>query len=148
MEKWQESSMSSRATYSVMIGFGFGIAILVGLWLAIQVSAGQSLSNLLGITLIGFIPSALLTGYGAYRYIQSNEEPDVYPDVDVRHQRELVDLIHERGAISIKDASEILDISEQDVKDSIRQLLELGIFTGDIDWATDILYSKKTQKLS
>lgn len=131
-----------------MIGFGFGIAVLVGLWVAIQVSAGQPLSSLLGIVLLGFIPSALLSGYGAYQYSQVDVEPDVIPDVDVRHQRELVDLIHERGMISIADASHQLGISEHHVRDAIRQLLELEIFTGDVDWNEDVLYSQKTQKLN
>lgn len=140
--------MVNRTKYAVMIGFGFGIAVLVGLWVAIQVSADQSLSSLLGVALLGFIPSALLAGYGAYQYMQIGEEPDVIPDVDVRHQRELVDLIHERGMISIADASQQLGIREHDVRDAIRQLLELGIFTGDVDWNEDILYSQKTHKLN
>ena len=140
--------MGSRTKYVVLIGFGFGIAVLVGLWLAIQVSAGQTLSDLLGIALIGFVPSAILAGFGSYQYIQADEEPDIIPDIDVRQQRELVDLIHERGSISIQEASRLLNISETDVKDAIRQLLELGIFTGDIDWETDVLYSQKVKKLN
>jgi hypothetical protein len=140
--------MVNRTKYVVMIGFGFGISVLVGLWVAIQVSVGQSLSGLLGIALLGFIPSALLSGYGAYQVIQIGEEPDVIPDVDIRQQRELVDLIHERGKISIADASQELAISEHHVRDAIRQLLELGIFTGDVDWNEDVLDSQKMQKLN
>lgn len=140
--------MKSRTKYVVLIGLGFGIAVLVGLWLAIQVSIGESLSDLLGLALLGFIPSALLAGFGAYQYIQADEEPDVIPDIDVRQQRELVDLIHEHGMISIQDASQQLQISEHDVKDAVRQLLELGIFTGDIDWEADVLYSQKVKKLN
>lgn len=148
MEKWHNSFMENRAKYVVLIGLGFGVAVLIGLWLAIQASAGVVLSDLLGTALLGFIPSALLAGFGAYRYIQADEEPDIIPDVDVRQQRELVDLIHERGAISVEEASQLLQISEYDVKDGIRQLLELGIFTGDIDWETDMLYSQKVKKLN
>jgi|GEM_PF-1906011 len=140
--------MINRTKYVVMIGFGFGIAMLVGLWVAVQVSANQPLSSLLGIVLVGFIPSALLVGYGAYQYIRVGEEPDVIPDVDVRQQRELVDLIHERGMISIADASQQLGIGEHDVRDAIRQLLELEIFTGDVDWNEDVIYSQKTRKLT
>ena len=148
MEKWHNLFMENRVKYVVLIGVGFGVAVLVGLWLAIQVSTGVAFADLLGTALIGFIPSALLSGFGAYQYIQSDEEPDVIPDVDVRQQRELVDLIHERGTISIEEASQLLQISEDDVKDGIRQLLELGIFTGDIDWETDMLYSQKIKKLN
>ena len=140
--------MVNQTKYTVMIGFGFGIAVLVGLWVAIQVSAEQPLSNLLGIALLGFIPSALLVGYGTYQYIQIGQESDVIPDVDVRQQRELVDLIHERGMISIADASQELGISEHDVRDAIRQLLELQIFMGDVDWKEDVIYSQKTKKLN
>lgn len=131
-----------------MIGIGFVIAIFVGLWLAIQVSTGEQFGNLLGVALVGFVPSAVFAGYGMYQYIQSDEEPDVIPEVDVRHQRELVDLVHERGAITVAQASQLLEISEIDVKESVRQLLELGIFTGDIDWETDTLYSQKVKKLN
>jgi len=131
-----------------MIGLGFGIAVIIGLWLAVQVSAGNNLLDLIGVALLGFIPSAILAGFGAYRYIQADEEPDDIPDVDVWHQRELVDLLHQHRAISISDVATQLDISEQDVKDAVRQLLELGIFTGDIDWDNDMLYSQKTNKLS
>ncbi len=131
-----------------MIGFGFGIAVLVGLWVAFQVSADQSLASLLGVALIGFVPSAFLAGYGAYQYIRVGEEPDIIPDIDVRQQRELVDLIHERGRVSISDASQELGIGEHDVRDAIRQLLELEIFTGDVDWNEDVIYSQKTRKLN
>ena len=140
--------MVDRTKYAVMIGFGFGIAMLVGLWLAIQVSADEPLSSLIGIALLGFLPSAFLAGYGAYQYIRVGEEPDVIPDIDVRQQRELVDLIHERGMISIVDASQELGIGEHDVRDAIRQLLELEIFTGDVDWNEGLIYSQKTRKLS
>ena len=140
--------MVNRTKYAVMIGFGFGIAILVGLWVAIQVSADQPLGNLLGIALVGFMPSALLAGYGAYQYIRVGEEPDIIPDIDIRQQRELVDLIHQRGMISITDASHELGIKEHDVHDAIRQLLELEIFTGDVDWKEGVIYSQKVQKLT
>jgi len=140
--------MINRSPYTIMIGLGFGIAVLVGLWLALQVSAGNNLLDLIGIALLGFIPSALLAGYGAYRYIQASEEPDEIPSVDVWHQRELIDLLHRHRAISISDVAQRLNISEVEVKDAVRQLLELGIFTGDIDWDNDMLYSQKTNKLS
>lgn len=140
--------MESRTKYAVLIGLGFGIAVLAGLWLAIQVSMGQSLSDLLGIALLGFVLSAFLAGLGAYLYIQADEEPDVIPDVDVRQQRELVDLIHEHGMVSVQDAAKLLQISEPDVKDAVRQLLELGIFTGDVDWETNVLYSQNVKKLN
>jgi hypothetical protein len=140
--------MVNRSPYAIMIGIGFGIAVLVGLWLAIQVATGQDLLDQLGIAVVGFIPSTLLVSIGAYRYIQADTEPDVIPDVDVWHQRELVDLLHKNRSISVHDAAQQLGISENDVKESVRQLLELGIFTGDIDWETDTLYSKHTKKLS
>lgn len=140
--------MINRSPYTIMIGLGFGIAVIVGLWLALQVSAGNNLLDLIGIAIIGFLPSAILVTYGAYRYIQSDQEPDDIPDVDVWHQRELVDLLHQHRAISISDVAKQLNISEQEVKGAIRQLLELGIFTGDIDWDNDMLYSQKTNKLS
>ncbi len=140
--------MLNRSPYAIIIGVGFSIAVVVGLWLALQVSAGNNLLDLIGIALLGFVPSALLVGFGAYKYIQADQEPDDIPDVDVWHQRELIDLLHQHSAISISDVAKKLDISEQDVKDAIRQLLELGIFTGDIDWDNDMLYSQKTNKLS
>lgn len=140
--------MVNRTKYAVMIGCGFGIAIVVGLWVAIQVSADQPLASLLGVALIGFVPSALLAGYGAFQYIRLGDEPDIIPDVDVRQQRELVDLIHERGRVTIADAAEHLEIAEHDVRDAIRQLLELEIFTGDVDWKEDVIYSQKTRKLN
>lgn len=140
--------MFNRSPYAIMIGIGFAIAVFVGLWLALQVSSGRNILDQLGIAVIGFVPSTLLVGFGAYRYIQADSEPDVIPDVDVWHQRELIDLLHQHRSISIKDAAVQLSISENDVKESVRQLLELGIFTGDIDWETDTLYSHRTQKLS
>lgn len=131
-----------------MIGTGFAIAVIVGLWLALQVASGQDLLDQLGIAAVGFVPSTLLVSVGAYFYIQADTEPDDIPDVDVWHQRELIDLLHQHRSISIQDAAVQLGISESDVKESVRQLLELGIFTGDIDWESDTLYSQRTQKLS
>ncbi len=140
--------MLNRSRFIILIGVGFAIAVGMGLWLAIQVAIGQSLLDLVGIALIGFVPSAILISYGVHQYIQLDIEPDVIPDVDVWHQRELVDLLHQHHAISIQDVALKLDISENDVKDAVQQLLELGIFTGDIDWENDMLYSHRTQKLS
>ena len=146
MEKWH-FHMENRPKYVVMIGLGFTIAVLIGLWLAFQVAAGYALLEQLSIALIGFVPSALLAGYGTYQYIQAGEEPDEIPLIDVRQQRELVDLIHERGMITITEAAQVLDISERDVKDAIRQLFELEIFTGYVDWDNNVVYSQRTKRL-
>ncbi len=139
--------MSNRVINIGMIGLGFTIAVLVGLWLAIQASGGQAIGDLLPTAISGFIPSAILVGLGAYRYVQDREPPDEIPAVDVYHQRELVDLIHQRGSITVAEAAIALDISEDAVRDSVRQLLELQIFTGYIDWDTDTLYSQHTKQL-
>lgn len=139
--------MSDRVINIGMIGLGFAIAVLVGLWIAIQVTSGESFGDVLGNAITGFIPSALLVGIGAYRYVQDREPPDEIPDVDVYHQRALVDLIHQRGVITVAEAANALEISENDVRDAVRQLLELQIFTGYIDWNTDTLYSQRTKQL-
>lgn len=139
--------MGNRTKYAVIIGLGFAIAVIAGLWVAVQVSAGFAFGSVIGTALIAFVPSAILVGYGAYGYIIADQPPDEIPHVDVRHQRELVDLIHLQGAISITEAAQKLDISENDVRDAVRQLLELQIFTGWVDWNEDMLYSQRTRRL-
>lgn len=137
---------TGRLTGIILIVVGFGIAVIAGLWLALQVSS-QQLSA--GGALIGagiaFVPVALLVGFGIFLFVQGSKQ--VVEESSMQLQRKLLDIIKSRGQISVTDAALEMKISVDTVKDLVHQLVGLQVFSGYINWSDGTLYSSDAGKL-
>jgi hypothetical protein len=62
-------------------------------------------------------------------------------------QRELLGAVEARGQIAISDVAIEMQVSRDDVRKMLYDLVSLGLFSGYINWDEGILYSQQASKL-
>ena len=140
------ATMNSRLIGIILSVVGLGVAVIAGLWLASQVSAGLVSSGgaLVGAG-IAFVPVALLVGFGVYLYQRGGEEVQV--ESTMQKQRQLLDILKSRGMVSVNDMALEMQVSVDSVKDMIHQLVGLQVFSGYVNWNEGKLYSAEASSL-
>ncbi|MEZ4667692.1 MAG: hypothetical protein R3E39_07215 [Anaerolineae bacterium] len=147
IEEFGEALMNTgRLVGIILIVIGFGIAVIAGLWLAFNVSAGEltSAAALLGGG-IAFIPVALLAGFGIYMFVQGGKEAEA--ESEMQQQRQLLDIVKSRGEIKVSDLALEMKVNVDAVKSLVHQLVGLQVFSGYINWDKGILYSSDASNL-
>jgi hypothetical protein len=137
---------TGRLVGIILVVVGFGVAVIAGLWLALQVSSGQMSSG--GAVVgggIAFIPVALLAGFGIYMYVQGGKEAE--EESTMAKQRELLDIVKSRGEVAVSDLAVEMGVKADDVKSMIHQLVGLQVFSGYINWEKGVLYSSDASSL-
>ncbi len=137
---------NSRLVGIILTVVGLGIALIAGIWLATQVSAG-SLSGggaALGAGLV-FIPVALFVGAGLYLFVRGGTEAQ--EESVMQKQRQLLDILKSRGQVSVNDMALEMHVSVDSVKDMVYQLVGLQVFSGYINWENGVLYSSEAKEL-
>lgn len=138
--------MNNSRLIGIILGvLGFGIAVLAGLWIAVQVGGGMSMGAALLGALLAFIPVALLIGGGLFLFIQGGRE--VERESEVRQQRQLLDIVRSRGQISVHELALELNINVDKVKSMIHELVGLQVFSGYINWKDGMLFSSDAAQL-
>ena len=81
----------------ILIIIGFSIAIISGLFLAVQSSSDAGLSG--GGAVVGaglaFIPIALFVGVGIFMYVKGGQEAE--EESVMEKQRQIMDIVRSRG---------------------------------------------------
>jgi hypothetical protein len=137
---------TGRLVGIILIVIGFGIAVIAGLWLALQVSSQQFSADgaLIGAGL-AFIPVGLLTGLGIFMFVRGGREAE---EESVMHkQRRLLDIVKSRGEVPVTDLALELGVNADALKSMIHQLVGLQVFSGYINWEKGILYSSDASQL-
>lgn len=139
--------MNSNRLFGIILSVvGLGIAVIAGLWLATQTSAGdlEAGGAVLGAG-IAFIPVAILVGVGIYLYVRGGTESQ--QETVMRKQRQLMDIVRSRGQVDIADVAMELHVPVAEIKDLVHQLVGLQVFSGYINWDEGTLYSMQAQEL-
>lgn len=137
---------TGRLVGIILIVIGFGIAVIAGLWLALQVSSGN---NSTGGALIGaglaFIPVALLVGFGIFMYVRGGQE--AVEESSMHQQRELLDIVKSRGQVQVSDLALEMKTNVDTIKSLVHQLVGLQVFSGYVNWEKGVIYSSDASKL-
>lgn len=137
---------TGRLVGIILIVVGFGIAVIAGLWLAIQ--ARDQLMSSAGVVLgagLAFIPVALLVGFGIFMFVRGGRE--AVEESSMQKQRQLLDIVKSRGQVSVTDLAMEMRTNVDTVKDLIYQLVGLQVFSGYVNWEKGDLYSAEANKL-
>jgi hypothetical protein len=130
----------------ILIVVGFGVAVITGLFLAVQVSAGELTGGGAAVGAgLAFIPVALLVGFGIFMFVKGGQEAE--EESVMRKQRELLDVLRSRGQVAVTDMALELNVSADTVKEMVHQLVGLQVFSGYINWNDGILFSSDASKL-
>ena len=125
---------------------GLGVAVIAGLYLATQVSAGDLTGGgaVFGAGL-AFIPVALLIGFGVYNFIRGGSEAET--ESVMHQQRQLLDILKSRGQVSVNDMALEMHVPVEQVKNMVHQLVGLQVFSGYVNWQEGTLYSSDASQL-
>ena len=131
----------------ILIIIGFSIAIISGLFLAVQSSSDAGLSG--GGAVVGaglaFIPIALFVGVGIFMYVKGGQEAE--EESVMEKQRQIMDIVRSRGEVNINDLALEVNSSVDSVKGLVHQLVGLQVFSGYINWKDGTLYSAEASNL-
>ena len=130
----------------ILLFSGAGVALIAGLFLAVQVS-NESLSA--GGAVVGsglaFIPVALLTGAGLYLFAKGGAEQA--EQAEMAKQRQLLDILKSRGQVSVNDMALEMQVSVDSVRNMVHQLVGLQVFSGYVNRKDVVLYSGEAREL-
>lgn len=135
-----------RLTGIILITIGFGIALVIGLFLAVQ--AGNDELGAGGAILgagLGFLVIAPLIGFGIYLYVKGGQEAE--EESVMEKQRQLLDIIKSRGQVTVEDLALEMRVSVNQVQNMVHQLVGLQVFSGYVNWDDGILYSSEASQL-
>ncbi|MBZ0284244.1 MAG: hypothetical protein K8L97_26125 [Anaerolineae bacterium] len=135
---------TGRLVGVILIVVGFGIAVIAGLWLALQVQQIGAGGALIG-AVIAFIPVALLVGGGIYMYVIGSKE--VVEESSMQQQRQLLDIVKSRGQVAVADLALEMKTSVDNVKNLLNQLVGLQVFSGYVNWEKGVIYSSDAKQL-
>lgn len=131
----------------VLMVVGFGIAVIAGLFLAVQAGSDEGLSG--GGVVVGaglaFIPIALFVGFGIFMYVKGGQEAE--EESVMEKQRQLLDIVRSRGQVNINNLAIEMNTNIDAVKNMVHQLVGLQVFSGYIDWKDGTLYSSEASNL-
>jgi hypothetical protein len=143
----KEKAMNQTRLLGIILGVvGLGVALIAGLWLASQVSAGALTS---GGAIVGaafaFIPVALLLGFGVYFFNRGAIE--VLDETMMQKQRRLLDIVKSRGKVNVSELAIEMQLTADAVRDMVHQLVGLQVFSGYVNWQDGVLYSDEAANL-
>ncbi len=136
----------SRLSGIVLSIIGLGIAVIAGLFLASQVSAGDlSGGGALVGAMLAFIPVALLLGFGVYLFLRGGSEAK--ETSTMQQQRRILDIVKSRGQVAVADLALEVGVPVNTIQDLVHQLVGLQVFSGYVNWQEGVLYSDDASKL-
>ncbi|MGB8646591.1 MAG: hypothetical protein WCF84_15230 [Anaerolineae bacterium] len=133
---------SGRTVGVILIVVGLVIFLIVALW-AGAMFAGRSLTAgglILGLGLFGVIPLLLFGGVGAYLFVKGGVE--AHEMAEVRKKERLLGMIQAQGQVSLNTILIEQHMTREEVRSDIYELVNQGLFSGYIDWAKGVFYSK------
>lgn len=138
---------SGRLIGIVLMTVGFGIAVIAGLFLAMQSSSGaiQTGGGVLVGAFLAFIPVSLLVGFGIFMYVKGGQEAEQISEME--KQRKLLDIVKTRGKVNLHDVAIDMQSDVETVKSLVYQLVGLQVFTGYVNWNEGMLYSEQASNL-
>ncbi len=99
----------------------------------------------LGITLGLLALSLPQLGFGAYLLMRGQQEATVAETAG--KQRQLLGMVKARGQVQIADLAIELRTSRDELQKMIYELVNMGLYSGYINWAEGTLYSSQASEL-
>ena len=125
-----------------LIAAGFILAIMAGLWLALQLAQGIMRADEAALgAAVAFLPAAALVVTGLYLRVRGRRQ--VAPLSATEQQRNLVDLLNQRQQITVHEMARSLGVDETTLRDLVEQLIGLEVFAGYVDWQAGMMYANR-----
>ena len=132
----------SKTLGYILIGVGAVILLLGIVW---AVSAVQDGGGRVLAIFFAFIISAPLIGFGIYTLNKGAGE--AVEEVQIKHQQKLLGMVMTQGKVDVSNAAIELNITRDQTKALIYDLIGKQLFSGYVDWDAGMLYSTDASKL-
>lgn len=132
--------LSGRTIGLGFIAAAFLTAVAGGFYLAAQINTDQTvLTSTLAASIPLLILIAFFGGLGIRLYSGSEVGAHVVASTEMLKPRELFDLLKARGQLQLGEIAQSLEMSENEVKATLDQLVTLEVFSGYANWDDDVL---------
>ena len=128
----------------LLIAAGFILAVVAGLWLALQLAQGMLRADEAAVgAAVVFLPAAALVVFGLYVRVRGRRQ--IEPPSATEQQRDLVDLLNQRQQIPVQEMAAALGVDEAALHDLVEQLIHLEVFAGYVDWQAGMMYASRRE---
>lgn len=139
-------SGSGRVTGLILLVIGIVLAVAIGGWLlAGQAEGGlRTTGLLLGVILMLILVLPFLAG-GAYFLVRGQAEAK--EQAQIANERKVLNIVSTQGKVQLNNMALEMNVSMDQLKSYIYDLVGKGLFTGYIDWKSATLYAAEAAKL-
>lgn len=134
----------NRLVGIVLIVVGALVGIIAAAWLFTNEDL-EGPARLLGLAIVLLVLVAPLVGGGLYLTVFGGQE--AHQQQEASQQRKLLNIVQSRGSIDLNDMALEMQMPRDQVKDTIYNLVGLGVFSGYVNWDKGVLYSSEASKL-
>lgn len=129
-----------------MILAGVALMLVVGVWLIANLMEGtlRTSGAALGAVLMLIVVAPLLGG-GVFLFIRGREEAQQF--AEVAKERQILNMVLTRGQLRISDAALEMNLSRDQIKEYVHDLVGKGLFSGYINWNEGVLYAKEASEM-
>jgi hypothetical protein len=138
---------NGKTVGAILMGIGVVIFVVVAMFIGSGMGTGQvgTSGAVLGIGVFGVLPLLFLGGGGLYLFMHGQGE--VREMAEVRKKERLLGIIQAQGKVSLSTMMIESKMSRDDVKTAIYDLVNLGLFSGYIDWQSQTFYSQDASRV-
>ncbi|MEA3345736.1 MAG: hypothetical protein U9Q78_05765 [Chloroflexota bacterium] len=132
----------------ILIIAGLSALLIFILWLGAGMSAGKYedlAAPVLGFGLFFLVLVVPLTGGGVFLLIKGRQEAAELAEVE--KERAVLNMVQAQGQVRVADVALELDITLDQVRVYIHDLVGKGLFSGYINWDEGLLYSRDAAQL-
>lgn len=137
---------SGRLIGLMLMGGGLLCGALGTLWALAQRASEKLDSGALLFAIGGSLVIALpLLGAGLYLFVAGGREEA--EGKTIKQERQLLNLVSTQGQLRIADAALELNLTRDEIKALVYDLVGKGLFSGYTNWDEGVLYSKQAAQL-
>jgi len=132
----------------ILIIVGLAACVIVALWLGAGMTAGKYedlAAPVLGLGLFFLVLVVPLVGGGVFLFIKGRQEATQLAEVE--RERAVLNMVQTRGQVRVADIALELNITLDQIRSYIHDLVGKGLFSGYINWDEGLLYSRDAAQL-
>lgn len=135
-----------RTVGIIMIAVGTIIGVAIGLWLLAGLTEGTLRASGFALGFVGILVLALpLFGVGAFLFVRGQAEAREFAEVE--KERQILNMVQTQGKLRVADVALEMNLTRDQVKNYIYDLVGKGLFTGYINWDDGVLYARQASEM-
>lgn len=135
-----------RTVGCILIAAALIISLVAAIWLFSGLSEGrvQNTGFVLGLALVATVALPLLGG-GAFMLVRSRSEARQFGRV--KEQKKILNIVQTHGEVNVAEVAIEMDLTRDQVKEQIYDLVGKGLFIGYINWDEGVLYARQASEM-